>query len=148
MAVYGERGRRTTPVVLAGALVVLLVLLGGWVWLRLRSEPGPEEAHRRVQQETQRMLEGLDVLTVSHYTEGVVQDGRVLLPEEYQAARDNLREIRRHLDAMRPYLTPQQADEVETELRKLEALVEGKRPASEVQQQAERLMDLLAEVGR
>jgi len=148
MAVYGERRRRTTPIVLAGALVVLLALLGGWAWLRLRPGPGPEEARRRVQQETQRMLEGLDVLTVSHYTEEVVQGGRVLLPEEYQAARENLQEIRRRFEVIRSYLPPQQADRVDAALTELEALVKAKRPAAEVQQQAERLMGLLTEVGR
>lgn len=149
MAVYGERRRLTTPVMLAGVLVVILVVVGAvFAFARLRGSPDLEAQRRLIAQEAQQMIEGLDVLTISHYTDEVVRNGQVLLADEYRAARDNLQEIRRHFEAIRPYLAPLQAEEVETALRKLEAMVEEKRPAVEVEQQVEQLIDLLTQLDR
>lgn len=149
MAVYGEPRRFNTPLILVGVLaVILLVVGGGLVFTRLRKAPGPEAQRRLVDQEIQRMTEGLDVLTISHYTDEVVQGGHVLLPEEYQAARENLRQLQQRFERIQPYLDPQQAAEVEAALTTLRQMVDNKRSPADVQQQAERLMALLAQLGR
>ena len=149
MAIYGERRRPTTPVLLAGILVVILAVTGAiFALTRLRGAPSPGAQRRLIAQEVQQMIEGLDVLTISHYTDDVVRTGQILLPDEYQAARDNLQQIRQRFERIQPYLDPQQAAEVGAALTKLQTMVENKQPPAEVGQQAERLVKLLGQVAR
>lgn len=147
MAIYGERRKLTRPALLAGSLVVILVVTGAiFAFTRLRGTSSPETQRRLIAQEVQQMIEGLDVLAISHYTDDVVQNGQILLADEYRAARDNLQQIRQRFERIQPYLDPQRAAEVEAALIKLQTTVENKQPPADVQQQVERLMELLREV--
>lgn len=149
MAVYGERRRLTTSVLLAGVLVVILVVAGAiFAFTRLRGSPGPEARRRLIAQEVPRMIEGLDVLAISHYTDEVVQEGQVLLPNEYQAARQNLQQINQLFQKIQPYLEAQQTAEIRDALETLQELVENKRPPTEVSKQAEALIKMLSQVSK
>lgn len=131
-------------------LAVGALVLAGVLILRGRSgstAPDPGAAQRQqVVQTIQQMIQGLDVLIISHYTDEVVRGGEVRLPNEYQAARQNLQQLDQHFDAIQPYLEAEQAAGVESALTELQEMVENKRPSSEVKEQAEALIRILSQL--
>lgn len=132
-------------------VVGVLVVVGVWaIYGRTRiPAPDPQEAqHQRVVQRAQQIIEGLDVLVISHYTEETVQAGQVRLPGEYQAARQNMQQLNQWFKNIQPDLETQQAIEIEGSLTTLQEMVERKRPASEVKEQAEALTRVLRQVVR
>jgi predicted metallo-beta-lactamase superfamily hydrolase len=148
-----RKSRRFNPLVLSLIVlaVVVLVVVGVLAirsWTRAPA-PNPKEAQRqRVAQRVQQIIEGLDVLIVSHYTAETVQAGQVRLPGEYQAARQNLQQLNQWFKDIQPDLEAQQAVEIERALTTLQEMVERKQPASAVREQAEALTKMLRQVGR
>jgi hypothetical protein len=83
--------------------------------------PDPKKAqHQRVAQKAQQIIEGLDVLIVSHYTAETVQAGQVRLPGEYQPARQNLQQLNQWFKEIQPDLEAQPAVEIEGGLTMLQ----------------------------
>lgn len=149
MAVSRQPRRVNRIIAGLAVLAVIALILAGILMLRSRSgstQPDPEEARRqRIIQTIQQMIQGLDVLIISHYTEEVVQGGQVRLPNEYQAARQNLQHIQQRFEDIRLYLDAQQAAEIEGALVVLQEMVENKRPVSEVRGQSEALIEMLSQ---
>ncbi len=148
-----RRPRRVNPII-AGLVVLAIgvLVLAGVLVIRSRITPppsAPEEAQRQlIEQKTQQIVERLDVLIVSHYTEEVIQDGKALLPNEYQAARQNLQQINQLFQEIQPHLEAQQTAEIKDALETLQKLVENKRPPAEVKEQAEVLIKALSQASQ
>lgn len=138
MAVYRER--RRTPAWLVGAVAVALVLAaaGGVAWAVASGQPSAEE---RIGEAVRGISAQVDVLTISHYTDDSVRDGRAALEGEYQAALLDVERAREAWDGVRDAVPPDDALRVDESLRLLTDLVRAKRAPEEVARAAR---DLLA----
>ena len=95
-----------------------------------------------------RMAATADVLRLSHYTAEVVRHGQVLQQGEYQAALEDLRQLRRDWEPIRGRLPADQAADVEQALHLLETRVRQRRPPEEVAAAAEQLIARLHALNR
>lgn len=138
MAVYTP-GRKTyrwaAP---AAALLVLGVIVLASLWLVRASRPGPEA---RVADAADQMSSQLDVLRLSLYTTETVRNGQVVGQQEYDAALEALSQVRSEWEGVRTLVEPRQAEAIGRGLDQLQSLVEGKRPASEVNQLSQILIE-------
>lgn len=90
-----------------------------------------------------RMAATADVLRLSHYTSEVVQDGQVRQRGEYQAALEDIRQLRRDWASIRRWLPADEAARVDRMLSRLEAQVRQLHSAQEVGATVDQLIEKL-----
>ena len=135
MSLYREAGGRRSGTLVAVAAVA--ALLGGLVGLLIGSsgdeDASLEESVSAVREDVQPALSALELVQIE-YTEAVSQ-GKVVAETEYQAAQDQVEAAQRTLDEAGEdleLLAPDDLDQAQQALSRLESAVQELAPAEQV----------------
>lgn len=144
MSIYRVEKKTKLPVIIGITIVVIIaiviaLILGGRKELNLR------EKKQQAKQEIKEIANGVEIFAISHYTKDIVADGKVKLPREFAAAKNNIKQLGKQFIKTAKNIEGNQKiiSEIKTDFEEIIKAAESIKSPEEVGKIAERLMQNL-----